>query len=237
MNKLVDFFPCPIILIVAGRSLNRIINSTKNDKRFIVISQDNKNVCAARNIGAFSGNGKYLVFLDGDDEIGKTFCEYSIEFMEKDKNICISTGIFLRTYINGQTDVFYTHAAGMNSKNIRDFMRAELYVNQFPVTSVIRMNRFKRINGFKVGTEYTQEDWEMFNRYFYENVYENKILFLNNEYVVIMHMQKNSKTEVQNTNWGNTLNERLEMYNENPKIYEEFFSAEEIEKIKNCINF
>ena len=214
-------------------SLNCILNCVKNDKRFKVITQPNKNVCSSRNVGAFAGNGKYLTFVDGDDEIGKNFCERAIQDMEKNKKSCIGSGLFLRKYLNNEEQYFLLPCSYFNCFPTQERIKYNLTVNQFPVTSILRMNRFKKIGGFKIGVEYTQEDWEMFNRYLYADLNNLDITFIYDEVTVIMYMQNDSKTMVQNKNWGNIYKERLDMYNENPIIYEYFFTKNEIENIKN----
>ena len=215
-------------------TLQIVLENIKNDNRFKLISQTNKNVCHARNIGAFGGIGKYLTFLDADDEIGKDYCSKAIEEMEKNKKICISTGCFTRFYLDGSTENFKTYAYLMNTMHYKHRIKTELACNQFTVTSIFKMDRFKKIKGFRIGTEYTQEDWEMIIRYFYYNLNEIDVYFID-DFVLNMYSVENSKTKTQNKNWGNNQACLLEMYNENPDIYEKFFSVEEIEKIKNLM--
>ena len=41
----------------------------KKDKRIKVFYQENKGVSSARNLGISNANGKYIVFIDGDDYV------------------------------------------------------------------------------------------------------------------------------------------------------------------------
>lgn len=46
-----------------------------NDPRFIVFSQENQGVSAARNLGIDHAKGKWLAFVDSDDEIAQDYLE------------------------------------------------------------------------------------------------------------------------------------------------------------------
>lgn len=203
-------------------SVNIILDNIKNDNRFTLISQTNKNVCNARNTGSFCGNGKYLVQLDGDDEIGYSFCEQSILAMEKDENICIGSGIFLRKFLDNTSSYMCSIAADLNHYDNISRMQTILDVCPFTVTSVVRMNRFKAIGGFKEGVEYTQEDWEMFIRYFDYDIKKSNINFVHDDFSVIMYEQSDSKTKTQNIHWGNLNKEREEIKNILPNIYKKY---------------
>ena len=47
------------------------------DNRIRVITQDNKGVSVARNVGVFAAKGEYIAFIDGDDTISKGFLQES----------------------------------------------------------------------------------------------------------------------------------------------------------------
>lgn len=49
---------------------------TERDKRIVVIHQLNKGVSAARNVGISVAKGKYIVFVDSDDEVEDKYLEY-----------------------------------------------------------------------------------------------------------------------------------------------------------------
>lgn len=54
-----------------------------NDKRFVLISQENRGVAAARNQGVKMAKGKYLTFIDGDDYIGENYIRNLYETAER----------------------------------------------------------------------------------------------------------------------------------------------------------
>ena len=55
----------------------------KNDKRVIVINQENKGVSEARNNGIKHSKGEYITFIDSDDFIEKDFISYYVSLIEK----------------------------------------------------------------------------------------------------------------------------------------------------------
>lgn len=62
----------------------------KKDRRFVVISQKNGGLSAARNTGIKASNGEHIMFLDSDDFLDKHACERVwIEFEEGPTDIVI----------------------------------------------------------------------------------------------------------------------------------------------------
>jgi glycosyltransferase involved in cell wall biosynthesis len=78
INKCIDsiknqtFKNLEVILIDDGskdNTLNESIRLTKNDDRFLIISQNNSGASAARNAGIIKSSGDYIMFVDSDDYI------------------------------------------------------------------------------------------------------------------------------------------------------------------------
>jgi len=57
------------------------------DQRIKYFFQQNKGVCAARNLGAINASGKYLVFLDSDDEVTENWLKDFHDATEQDLDI------------------------------------------------------------------------------------------------------------------------------------------------------
>ena len=82
-----------IILINDGSKDNSLLicKEYKNkDKRIKVIDKKNEGVSIARNIGVEKSSGKYVIFVDSDDWIEKTFVEnLHKKISEYNVDICI----------------------------------------------------------------------------------------------------------------------------------------------------
>ena len=57
---------------------------SKKDNRIKVIHKENGGVSSARNVGLSEANGKYIVFIDGDDYIENDYIEYFYNLINKD---------------------------------------------------------------------------------------------------------------------------------------------------------
>lgn len=127
-------------------SLEILREYEKKDKRFIIISQQNKGVSAARNAGMQQAKGKYTMFVDSDDYIAQNACELIYEDAENRQcdillfphykfsaNTCTDDGRLLNLHItlgNKTTtfkefpDEFLTTPSETHSKLYRtDFLR------------------------------------------------------------------------------------------------------------------
>lgn len=74
----------------SDNSLQVLHNLAKADKRLKVIHQENAGVSAARNRGIDLATGKYLIFIDSDDEILPDFVEALVGAMQKNPNAVLA---------------------------------------------------------------------------------------------------------------------------------------------------
>ena len=96
------------ILVNDGSTDNRLEiaeNYAANDPRFLVISQENQGVSAARNLGIDHAQGKWLAFVDSDDEIDPDYLE-TLHKIGEDNNVDLINGKTILFAKNGQT---YSH--------------------------------------------------------------------------------------------------------------------------------
>ena len=86
----------------------------KEDSRITVIHQENKGVSGARNVGMKYASGKYIMFVDSDDELYPNAVEimlkdaedYEADIVSATKRIVNKKGITIRSYEDGKLSVF-----------------------------------------------------------------------------------------------------------------------------------
>ena len=74
----------------------------KTTKRFIVISQENQGVSAARNLGLDHAQGKWVTFVDSDDEIAPDYLEI-LHKIGEDNNADLVNGSVICLTHHGKT--------------------------------------------------------------------------------------------------------------------------------------
>ena len=73
-----SYFNYEVIIINDGSSDNSpgiIRNYIKTNQKFKLVSQENKGVSSARNLGLSLATGKYIVFIDSDDWVEDNYLE------------------------------------------------------------------------------------------------------------------------------------------------------------------
>ena len=83
------------LIVVDDGSIDKtseIVKSFK-DTRITFVSQNNRGVSFARNIGIDLSKGKYITFLDADDAIPNYSLEERVKFLESSKDIDVVHGI------------------------------------------------------------------------------------------------------------------------------------------------
>eukprot|EP01080_Neovahlkampfia_damariscottae_P006011 gene6011-10013_t len=135
------------ILVHDGIKKRKYIKKEKEDFIKLVMLKNNIGLPGARNIGIKNSNGKYLVFLDGDDLIEGNFLETLYWFLESNRNIDL-----VNTYSIAFKNQNYLHKLKFQNSQIELLKR-----NLFPVTWMIRRNiMFNFDDTLKEG----MEDWD-----------------------------------------------------------------------------
>lgn len=103
-----QYAPDEIIVVDDGstddslRQLKTIKNSTVQ-----IYHQDNAGASAARNLGIQNAKGKYIVFLDSDDEIKPAFMQTLVEAIQKHPHTLPVTGMYRRPHDSRKlTDIY-----------------------------------------------------------------------------------------------------------------------------------
>ncbi|NMR35374.1 glycosyltransferase family 2 protein [Chryseobacterium aquaticum] len=139
-----------VILINDGSS-KEFLENLKNIKypELILFHQTNKGQSAARNKGVDIAKGKYILFVDCDDKIEKSF-------LEKTYNVLKS---------NPKVKICYTKSLLFEKENTEWMlpkfkMEDFLFSNCIPITALFYREDFIKINGFEENLSYF-EDWDL----------------------------------------------------------------------------
>ena len=87
-------------------SLELLRSFEKEDKRVVIVDQENKGLSAARNAGVKKATGDYLSFLDSDDFLAEDAIEYLYKMINKDKKVKISVCSHIEYYNDKKQKVF-----------------------------------------------------------------------------------------------------------------------------------
>lgn len=115
LNQSFQDFECIVVDDGSTDETDSVLNEFVN--KIKVVKTENRGVSAARNLGAELAEGKYIAFLDSDDEWKPQKLQKQIDFMQKN-GFCISqtdetwvrNGKFVNKsakYIRPQGDIFY----------------------------------------------------------------------------------------------------------------------------------
>ena len=124
------------IIVVDDGSIDNtsiILKDYIESKKIIYIHQKNSGVCSARNNGISISSGKYISFLESDDEwIDKDKLKKQVDFLENNKDyILVGTcGVVVDDYKNKITD----YSVPLSDLSIR---KSILIKNPFLLSSVI----------------------------------------------------------------------------------------------------
>ncbi len=153
-----------IILINDGskdNSLNICKKFAKQDKRIILLNQNNNGVSAARNAGIDIAKGEYISFIDADDSVEKN---YIYELVKNSNNGQADV------VICGYNDVYSEEISKINTleNNIeikglinKDYDNLKKYI-KYPWIKIYRLN-FLKNNNIKFSRQFTDAEDQVFN--------------------------------------------------------------------------
>lgn len=122
--------------------------------RIRVFNTPNQGVVTARNSAASHARGRWLVFLDPDDEFHPTYLEKSIIALEGLPG-CDIAGPDVR--LVGHPKAPRWNATPLKWPDIRMF-------NHLPISSVLLLDTFRAVGGFRKEFDLGWEDWDLWVR-------------------------------------------------------------------------
>lgn len=120
-----------------------------NDKRFKYFYQKNQGLSSARNTAIKNSQGKYILPLDSDDLISKTYIAEAVNVLEENDNISI----------------VYSNAKFFGKRNhlwkLPDFdIEMMLARNLIFCSAVFRKSDYLKTSGYNINMKYGLEDWD-----------------------------------------------------------------------------
>lgn len=111
---------------------------SKKDQRITYQYQPNKGMCATRNVGLSLCSGKYVLFLDNDDIIGKSFIADRVAFLEMNPEYGLCGSKILKIDSEGneiQTQIVH-HSPTENM--LREILLYDKQVSSIPSNFLVR---------------------------------------------------------------------------------------------------
>ena len=147
-------FPLYELLIIDDgstdeESLEKLKNIEKLDNRIKVFHKQNEGLAATRDYGASKANksSKYLMFIDDDDLVDKTYLECGYWTLETNKKAS-----WAYTDIIGFEGLEYTWNKWFDSQKLKKD-------NFLVSTCIIRKEDFFEVNGYELREKNVNEDW------------------------------------------------------------------------------
>ncbi len=110
---------------------------SKKDSRIKIINQENQGLSSARNTGLKHATGKFITFVDSDDEITPSMV-YDLLNAIKSTNSDISICSFVETFQNGKTKPF-PHTTKQKTYSTVQAIRAMLKEENFNLTATMKL--------------------------------------------------------------------------------------------------
>jgi glycosyltransferase involved in cell wall biosynthesis len=144
-----------IIVIDDGSTDNgpEVVKTFK-DPRIILITQENKGPGAARNVGLRRAVGKYIVFLDADDEWARNFLQEGVDFLNNNEEIStISSGYYDTSKGDDEITSFWNRKGVLDGiYELSDDTHPEVAVHllgyMIPCTTIAKREIINKYGGF-----------------------------------------------------------------------------------------
>jgi glycosyltransferase involved in cell wall biosynthesis len=119
-----------------------------------IITQDNRGVSVARNIGIEAATGKFILILDSDDFFEPTFCEKAIQVFQSNSSIKIVT-CYANWFSSSGNPLKFKPEGG----SLKNFL-----INNAALSVIFKRSDFLSAGGYDEEMVRGYEDWELYIR-------------------------------------------------------------------------
>ncbi len=226
-----DYENLEIILIDDGStdgSVKIIDDYQKRDQRIVSIHQKNGGQSRARNVGIKMATGKYLCFVDSDDEIDKSYVSEMITAMGG-KNRLPVTGLLYRKLAKGTEEKVYITKMRTQRKNetLKEYVPFLLTMDGRMYSAVNKMFITGKIKDNELSFEedaYFAEDTEFVLKYL--STIRPEIKFVLKPLYIYNYGTDSStikKTSVEWKNWQDSFEDLKKFVGKNPSFRAKFW--------------
>lgn len=198
----------------SDNSVEVIKNYAKNNKNIKYLTFDkNKGVCAARNAAIDASSGKYILPLDADDIIAKTYVQKAVEILEKKPDIGI---VYCNARMFGK----------INKKWILPEFNKEciIFTNCIFNSAMYRKSDFILCGAYDENMRYGCEDWDLWLSFIEKGFGVYKI---NEELFYYRKLDEKTRTDLSNKHYSQIcreiFNKHRELYFGNQEFYKRVF--------------
>lgn len=155
-----SYSPLELIVVDDGsRDETQAVVQRYGDGAVRYVSQPNRGLAAARNLGMSVARGEFITFLDADDRLLPDHLHVSVADIQKQENVAFVCGD-LRTF-GPLSDFVHAHACAPNPDHFASMLRGCFIVNVG--VCLFRRSALVAIGGFDQ-TRRACEDWDLFFR-------------------------------------------------------------------------
>lgn len=156
-----------IVIIDGGAENYKITELNKNSKVKVVINENNKGVSESRNIGIKNALGKYLAFLDDDDEYTPDFLAKTYEVIstcreEVGLSWCNVKHVYSKPE-NGKVNISYKYTKYENNHNGKSQLFEDFITIGLGFGVVIKLECINKIGMFNSNLKFV-DDTDLFLR-------------------------------------------------------------------------
>ncbi|HEY1193473.1 glycosyltransferase family 2 protein [Flavobacterium sp.] len=198
-----------IIIVDDGSDVEtKKVLSTIIHEKIKLVTQKNKGLSAARNLGIEKAKGLYILTIDSDDTFDKSFLQKAVKILNDDQKISVVSS-YCNIFINENQIISFHEPIGGGVKNF-------LFENNCVSFALYRRKCWQIIGGYDEQMKNGFEDWE-----FWINLTKKcNDVYIIPEYLFNYRqkktsMSKDSKMYHRETNLNYIFNKHIELYREN----------------------